>query len=406
MQENNTAGYKHTPIGLLPTDWIVDIIENLGQVKRGAGSQYLNYLENDGIRFIRINDFFENNPVYVEATKAILRFCIEDNDILFAGTGASAGASYIPKKEWLGLPHSYNAPRIRVNSNQNRQFILYSLQSDYIAKQQKELFVGAAQPFLDTTAIANFIIAIPPLPEQQKIATILSTWDAAIDNCKAIIDNLKQRNKGLAQQLLTGKIRVKGFEKAKWHFFPIHKIAKEISLKNPSDKELIVMSCTKYDGLVPSLEYFGRKIYSDDLTTYKIVKKGQFAYATNHIEEGSIGYQSKFDEALISPMYTVFQTDDTINDNLLFKILKSHEYIHQYQKRMEGSIDRRGGLRWDEFSKIKVPVIDLEEQNAIVDILDAATLELNQYQQQLQTLQQQKKGLMQQLLTGRVRVKI
>ncbi|MNT04056.1 Type I restriction modification DNA specificity domain protein [compost metagenome] len=201
-------------------------------------------------------------------------------------------------------------------------------------------------------------------------------------------------------------MRVKGFEGSKWLLVAIKKIAKNSSKKNPSDKELIVLSCTKHNGLVPSLEYFGRKIYSDDLTTYKIVSKGQFAYATNHIEEGSIGYQSNYEEALISPMYTVFQTDETVNDNFLFRILKSNNYIHEYQKRMEGSIDRRGGLRWDEFSKIKVPVPELKEQNAIVEILDKATEELNQYQQKLKTLQLQKKGLMQQLLTGKVRVKI
>ena len=105
-------------------------------------------------------------------------------------------------------------------------------------------------------------------------------------------------------------------------------------------------------------------------------------------------------------MYTVFQTDETVNDNFLFRVLKSTNYIHEYQKRMEGSIDRRGGLRWDEFSKIKVPVPDLKEQLAIVEILDKATEELNQYQQKLETLQLQKKGLMQQLLTGKVRVRI
>jgi type I restriction enzyme S subunit len=86
---------------------------------------------------------------------------------------------------------------------------------------------------------------------------------------------------------------------------------------------------------VPSLEYFGRKIYSDDLTTYKIVSKNCFAYATNHIEEGSIGYQNKYEKALISPMYTVFKTDGTIDDKYLFKLLKTHYYIHEYQKRME-----------------------------------------------------------------------
>lgn len=105
-------------------------------------------------------------------------------------------------------------------------------------------------------------------------------------------------------------------------------------------------------------------------------------------------------------MYTVFQTDNTIDDTLFLRLLKSHQYIHQYQRRMEGSIDRRGGLRWDEFSKIKVPIMEIEEQKAIANILDTAQRELIQYQQKLQTLQQQKKGLMQQLLTGKIRVKI
>ena len=286
-------------------------------------------------------------------------------------------------------------------------FMNYTLNSVQSLVQLKGFATG-------TTSVAaiygrdlnHLKIPLPPLPEQKKIASILSTWDKAIDNCKGIIEELKVRNKGLTQKLLTGKMRVKGFEKATWSLIPIKKIAKDSSKKIPGNKDLVVLSCTKYNGLVPSLEYFGRKIYSDDLTTYKIVSKGQFAYATNHIEEGSIGYQSSYDEALISPMYTVFQTDETVNDNFLFRVLKSTNYIHEYQKRMEGSIDRRGGLRWDEFSKIKVPNPELKEQIAIVEILDKATEELNQYQQKLETLQLQKKGLMQQLLTGKTRVKI
>lgn len=389
MQENNTAGYKHTPIGLLPTDWIVDIIENLGQVKRGAGSQYLNYLENDGIRFIRINDFFENNPVYVEATKAILRFCIEDNDILFAGTGASAGASYIPKKEWLGLPHSYNAPRIRVNSNQNRQFILYSLQSDYIAKQQKELFVGAAQPFLDTTAIANFIIAIPPLPEQQKIATILSTWDAAIDNCKAIIEKLQQRNKGLAQQLLTGKMRVKGFEESKWKDYELRDV---FNFEQPN-------------------KYLTNEFENDDslaipvLTANKSFILGYTADTQNSYKKFPVII---FDDFTTASKYVDFEFKIKSSAIKLLSIKEGFYLRFAYERLqiIETNIQDHK-RRWiSEFENKIIAFPYLEEQKAIANILDTATSELNQYQQQLQTLQQQKKGLMQQLLTGKTRVKI
>ncbi|MNG37333.1 hypothetical protein D3C84_1246490 [compost metagenome] len=73
---------------------------------------------------------------------------------------------------------------------------------------------------------------------------------------------------------------------------------------------------------------------------------------------------------------------------------------------MEGSIDRRGGLRWSEFSKIKVPVIDGKEQQAMLSILHSANIELKKYEQKLQALQLQKKGLMQELLTGKTRVKV
>ncbi len=420
MQETTTIGYKQTPIGLIPSDWEVKKLGEIVNYKKGFAFQTSQYRD-QGVRLIRVSDtnaegIKKEGNVYIDKNEANnhSEYQLLENDIVIQTVGSRpplydsmVGKTILVKKEFEGSLLNQNAVRIREKNGNN--YFLFSLfrRKEYFDFIETLVRGNANQVSITLDDLFKYQMPYPQsLPEQQKIATILSTWDTAIDNCKAIIQKLQQRNKGLAQQLLTGKMRVKGFEKTNWHYLPINKIAKEISLKNPSDKELIVMSCTKYDGLVPSLEYFGRKIYSDDLTTYKIVKKGQFAYATNHIEEGSIGYQSKFDEALISPMYTVFQTDDSVNDNLLFKILKSHEYIHQYQKRMEGSIDRRGGLRWDEFSKIKVPVIDLEEQKAILDILDAATLELNQYQQQLRMLQQQKKGLMQQLLTGKVRVKI
>lgn len=73
---------------------------------------------------------------------------------------------------------------------------------------------------------------------------------------------------------------------------------------------------------------------------------------------------------------------------------------------MEGSIDRRGGLGWDGFSKIKAPIPSLEEQKQISELLSHADNQIKLFEQQLATLQQQKKGLMQKLLTGEVRVKI
>ena len=104
-------------------------------------------------------------------------------------------------------------------------------------------------------------------------------------------------------------------------------------------------------------------------------------------------------------MYTVFKTDDTINDNYFFKLLKSHRLIHEYNRRMEGSIDRRGGLRWKNFKRIKLTLPSYKEQTAIAEVLNTADREIQMLKSQREQLQAQKKGLMQQLLTGKKRLK-
>ncbi|MFN3021348.1 restriction endonuclease subunit S [Chryseobacterium sp. TY3] len=253
------------------------------------------------------------------------------------------------------------------------------------------------------TELKNIDIKIPPLPEQHKIAEVLSTWDKAIQDTDAIIKKLEARNKALATSLLTGESRIEAFKNSPSAKLEIKDVAKEISLKNKEDHNYTVFSCTKYNGLVPSLEYFGKKIYSDNLKTYKIIKRNQFAYATNHIEEGSMGILEKEDIGLISPMYTIFEFNENVNLDYIFKMLKSDFYINEYKRRMEGSIDRRGGLRWSAFAQIKINLPSIEEQNAIAEILNTANQEVKQYQQKLEALKLQKKGLMQQLLTGKVR---
>jgi type I restriction enzyme S subunit len=281
----------------------------------------------------------------------------------------------------------------------------YSLQHEQVIRELRRIATGTSVYGVSKTNLSKVKIPLPPLPEQKAIAQLLSTADAAIHTTEKIIAQKELSKKWLMQQLLTGKKRMMGFD-GEWKEIYIRDVAKEVSIRNKSDKQLTVLSCTKYDGLVPSLEYFGRKIFADDVSTYKIVPKNHFAYATNHIEEGSIGYQAILDEALISPMYTVFKTDKTVNDNFFYKLLKSHPLVYQYQNRMEGSIDRRGGLRWDGFSIIKIKLPSIEEQTAIAQVLQAADKEISLLKAKAEKLREQKKGLMQVLLTGKVRLNI
>src|ERR1035437_7331517 len=118
-----TPDYKQTDIGVIPKDWEALPVSKLGVTKRGASSLCIHYKNLGGVRLIRINDFFQETPVFVEPTDEIMKYSIHARDLLFAGTGASAGASYLPKKEWIGLPHSYNAPRIRVFENSCKEYL-------------------------------------------------------------------------------------------------------------------------------------------------------------------------------------------------------------------------------------------------------------------------------------------
>lgn len=404
----NRPGYKKTKLGWIPEDWEVNRLNDFCEVRRGAGSQYLDYVDpthSGAIRLIRITDFINNDPKYILKTTHTNRFLLKKGDLLIAGTGATAGITFEIPENYENLVFSYNAPRIRVKKNLEKTFLIYALKSQIVLKQQFKLFTGNAQPFLDTNAINNFQLPIPSILEQKIIANCLSTWETAITKFDELIKSKLQFKKALIQQLLSGERRLPKFDE-RWVEKRIEDLAKEYSKKNDRNEDIEVLSCTKYDGLVPSLEYFGRQVFGDDLSKYKIVPHNYFAYATNHIEEGSIGYQDFNKFGLVSPMYTVFKTDETIDDVFFFKVLKSHKLIHEYNRRMEGSIDRRGGLRWKNFKGIKMSIPPKKEQTAIAQVLNTADQEINLLTTKRNRLQLQQKGLMQQLITGKKRLSV
>jgi type I restriction enzyme S subunit len=413
--DKNRLGYKHTLLGWIPEQWEIRKLRDILKEAK-LGGNYENAEANNGVPVIKMGNlgrgtmkieriqYLPENEIYNEQD------ILKKGDLLFntRNTLELVGKVALWKNE---LPFAvYNSNLMRMKFDEafvaSSWFMNYAFNSQYILNQLRGIATGTTSvAAIYSRDLETVKFALPSLPEQKVIARALFIWDEAIAKTHQLIARLQQRNKGLVQQLLTGKKRVKIF-KEKWKKLHIIDVAKEVSLKNRDNKILTVMSCTKYDGLVPSLEYFGRRVFGSDTSTYKVVPLNHFAYATNHIEEGSIGYQNSFKEALISPMYTVFKTNNQVHDNFLYKLLKSHHYIHEYNKHMEGSIDRRGGLRWDAFSKIVVHLPEIDEQIAIASFLSYTEQEINLYEQKLTALQQQKKALMQKLLTGEIRVKI
>lgn len=247
----------------------------------------------------------------------------------------------------------------------------------------------------------------------------MQTWDEAIAATEKLLANSRKQKQTLAQQVLRGIKRLGKFKTsadwkntphgpipADWSYPRIGTVAKEVSGKHSSGADYPVLSCTKHGGLVDSLQYFKKRVFSEDLSTYKVVPCESFVYATNHIEEGSIGYQNLYDFGLVSPMYTVFSTNDEVDDGYLYRLLKTEHYRQIFAANTNSSVDRRGSLRWKDFKQIHIPLPSLPEQRAIAELIDLADREIELIEKKLEMLREEKRALMQQLLTGKRRVRV
>lgn len=244
-------------------------------------------------------------------------------------------------------------------------------------------------------------IPLPPLPEQKKIADILSTWDKAIETTQALIDKLQLRKKGLMQQLLTGKKRLPGFE-GEWEEVKLNECAKNENQRNKgkhgSEK---LFGVNKKLGLIPMKE----QVKGKNFDRCKIVKQSWFAYNPMRINIGSIVQHSHEKELMVSRDYVVFSCNE---DKLLSVYLNLFRRGHIWNQFMinagNGSVRIR--IYFKDLGFLKIPLPTVAEQTAITQVLTKADEEIDQTQSYLKQLQEQKKGLMQQLLTGQKRVQV
>jgi type I restriction enzyme S subunit len=271
---------------------------------------------------------------------------------------------------------------------------------------------------LGLSRFAELELPFPPLPEQRKIAEILRTWDEAIEKLEALRAAKLRRHRALTHSLVFGTRQLDRFRTtdevtahhwftlpATWSSKPIGKLAREVSERNGDAEQHEVLSCSKYDGFVRSLEYFKKQVFSADLSGYKKIWRGDFGFPSNHVEEGSIGLQNLTDVGVVSPIYTVFRfAPEKVDADYAFAVLKTGLYRHIFEVSTSASVDRRGSLRWSEFSKLPFPVPSLAEQKAIAEVLRTAQIDLDALTTEIDALTRQKRGLMQKLLTGEWRV--
>lgn len=311
----------------------------------------------------------------------------------------STGFAVLTAKE-----HAYN------------RYIYQLLYSKNIETQINNMLVGSNYPAINSSDVASLKIALPPLPEQEKIAGILGTWDEAIEKLSDLIEQKKLLKKGLMQRLLTGKTRLSGFTQP-WKEVKLGEIGTTytgLSGKNKDD-------FGKGSYFIPYMNiYQNNKIDSNQLELVDVlenenqnsVQYGDIFFTTSSETPEEVGFASVL---LFRPKEKIYLNSfcfgyrlnnfNTLLPNFAVYLFRSSQIRKTMFKLAQGAT--RFNLSKNTLMKEKVYLpSDITEQKAIADVLSTADEEIDLLNKKLEALKEQKKGLMQQLLTGQTRVKV
>ena len=370
----------------------------------------------DGVLWVKIGNvsygkISESNQEFLPRSflKDYEKYVLHENDIVVALTRPiTNGKLKIAKVngKFNNSLLNQRVARVDVKNNFCLGYIYQLLRSDKVLKDMSYNLLGTDPPNLANNTLENIKVFVPLFEEQQKIAKILSTWDDAIEKLEKLIEAKKLRKKGLMQQLLTGKKRFDGFD-GEVELKKIGKFSKSFSggTPNRSKKEYYK------DGTIPWMKSgevnqryireIEEKITKEALkhSSAKIVKKDTVVVALYGATAGKVGI-TEIETATNQAVLAIFP-DETVDYKFLFHSLEfiiPHYigYAQGGQANLSGEIIREISLR--------VPV--LLEQKKISGLCEMIDLDLMKLDKKKRVLIKQKKGLMQQLLTGKKRVKI
>ena len=287
------------------------------------------------------------------------------------------------------------------NKNQLHSWFLYSWLQQHKQEFERQA-VGSTIKTIGLPYFKKLKIALPPFPEQKKIAQILSTWDQAITATERLLENSQQRKKGLMQQLLTGKKRLPGFE-GEWSYQEIGKFLIESRIQSDSNdpsKRLTVRLNLKG---IEQREVRGTEAKGS--TAHYVRLAGQFIYWKQNIHKAAFGLiPEKFDKFETSQDLPAFDFKEGVDSHWFLYFCSQEWFYTDLEKKMTGTGSKR--LNPKAFLKVKLPTPSFDEQRAIAEVLDLASRDIDAIKTKLELLQNEKKALMQQLLTGKRRVNV
>lgn len=403
----NRPGYKKTKVGWIPEEWRVKRYREIFSVIMD-GTHFSPKIKDGHRRYITSKnikngfmDLSECSWISEEEHRVIYKSCpVKKGQLLLTKDGAKAGNACLnPLSEEFSLLSSVAVLDSRKDILVNH-FALHWLLSHRGKYSLLKEVTGQAITRVTLDIISSLYMPIPLLPEQKKIAEILSTWDEAIEQIRSLIDAKKKRKKGLMQRLLTGGKRVPGFE-GEWEEYKLGEIFIERLETNRT--ELPLLAITGNRGVIPSDEIARRDSSSEDKSRYKRIAVGDIGYNTMRMWQGVNAVSSI--EGIVSPAYTICIPKNGVCGGFIAYYFKFHPVVHIFWRYSQGLVSDTLNLKFHNFSQIALKFPPKAEQQAIAEILQTADEEIRFLEDELAVLEKQKRGLLQKLLTGTIRVK-
>ena len=411
MTPNNIPqGYKATALGIIPQEWEVKKLGEVGKLLSGLTYTPSN-IQSDGILVLRSSNIqngvlaFDDN-VYVNVSSYTP---VKAGDILICvrnGSQNLIGKTALITQEAEGCAFGAFMAVFRSSIS---KYVFYLLGTELY---RKYIFrnLGATINSINGSDLKKFRFPFPPLAEQRKIAEVLGVWDEAIEKQARLIEKLALRKRALMQRLLSAKLRLPGFSYPKQKV-KLGDICERVTRKNIEDNQN-VMTISAQRGFVAQTDFFNKSVASETLESYYLVFRDEFCYNksySNGYPMGAIKRLSEAEKAVVTSLYICFNVKPGTDANIDYL---SYYFDNGGLNRGLTKIANEGGrahgllnVTPKDFFGLSFEIPSLKEQTAIAEVLTAADREIELAKEKLERLRSQKRGLMQQLLTGKKRVK-
>jgi type I restriction enzyme S subunit len=396
----------------LPYGWQVMTLDAIcsGDLQTGPfGSQlHADEYVSDGIPVIMPKDIVGGRIVANTAARItperahqLGRHRLTVGDVIFSRRGDVARAGLVSETD-QGFLCGTGCLRARPDKRHVLpSFLNLLVQSPQSKRWLESNAVGQTMPNMNTEILSQLTFKLPSLHEQELISAITSTWDAAIENTEKLIA-AKSRQKAWAMaSLLTAQKRLGGFRKS-WRQWNLGNLFRE--RVEPNRGDLPLLSITSNDGVVPRAELDRKDTSSEDKSKYLRICPGDIGYNTMRMWQG-VSALSRY-EGIVSPAYTVCVPGPDIDGKFASYLFKLPEVIHLFYRYSQGLTSDTWNLKFQHFAEIVVRIPELDEQVVIASALATVDDELTLLKKQSDALVQQKRGLMQKLLSGQWRLSV